>query len=84
MREALAAAGRDDVGSIGVVGYLPAVKDDAGDLDMDRTMELALPLVAAGVTDFRASFALSADRGAALDKLRGFVETFRTAVGRPL
>jgi len=84
MREAVAAAGRDDAESIGVVGYLPAVKDDAGELDMDRTMELALPLVDAGVTDFRASFALSADRGAALDKLRGFVEAFRTAVGRPL
>ncbi len=84
MREALSAAGREDVESIQVVGYLPAVKDDAGELDMDRTMEAAQPLIAAGVTDLRATFALSADRSEALDKLRGFVEAFRTAVGRPL
>jgi alkanesulfonate monooxygenase SsuD/methylene tetrahydromethanopterin reductase-like flavin-dependent oxidoreductase (luciferase family) len=84
MRDALGAAGRDDVESIQVVGYLPAQKDDAGEFDMDRTMEAAQPLIAAGVTDLRANFALSADRSEAFDKLRSFVETFRTAVGRPL
>jgi len=84
MRDALSAAGRDDVESIQVVGYLPAVKNDAGELDMDRTMETSQPLIAAGVTDLRATFALSADRSEAFDKLRGFVETFRAAVGRPL
>jgi probable F420-dependent oxidoreductase len=84
MRDALRAAGRDDVESIQVVGYLPAVKGDDGELDMDRTMDAAQPLIAAGVTDLRGNFALPADRSAALDKLRGSVEAFRTAVGRPL
>jgi probable F420-dependent oxidoreductase len=82
MRDALREAGRDDAESIGVVGYLPAVKGDDGELDVARTMDGLAPLVAAGVTDFRASVKLPADRSAALDTLTGVVRAFREAVGR--
>jgi probable F420-dependent oxidoreductase len=83
MRDALAAAGREGVEHIGVVGSLPAVKTDDGDLDVERTMAGVPALVEAGVTDFRSNVALPSDRAAALDKLRGVVNAFRATVGRP-
>jgi probable F420-dependent oxidoreductase len=78
VHEALAAAGRD-VSGFQVAGRLPAVTNDNGDLDLERTMERVPPLVAAGVTDFRTFIRLPSEKGAATDRLRGIVAAFREA-----
>jgi probable F420-dependent oxidoreductase len=81
MRDALVEAGRDPEG-LQIVGTLPTVKDANGKPDIDRTVEAAPALAAAGVTDVRSAFPLPADASAALDTLRSFVAAFRSAVGR--
>ena len=81
LRDALAAAGRGDVG-LQVTGSLPVVKDDAGAIDMARTMAGVPTVVAAGITDLRANIAVPSDPGAAADLLGSLVTEFRAAVGR--
>ena len=80
-REAVTAAGRDP-DDLQVVGTLPVVKKDGGDIDLERTMDGVAPLAALGVTDFRAQLSIPADRSAARDYLNAVVGAFRPAVGR--
>jgi probable F420-dependent oxidoreductase len=81
MRSLLAEIGHDPTG-LGVVGSLPTVRSDDGSLDVAATMDRVPALVEAGVTDFRARFAVPDDRAAALDHLHGVALAFRRAVGR--
>jgi probable F420-dependent oxidoreductase len=83
MRDALVAAGRDEVERIGVVGYLPIVKE-GGVVDIDRTMDGVPALVDAGVTDFRAAVSIPGDREVALERMRAITSAFRTTIGRAL
>lgn len=52
VKQAMADAGREDVDDLQVVGTLP-VAAAGNELDVDRALETAAPLVAAGVTDLR-------------------------------
>jgi alkanesulfonate monooxygenase SsuD/methylene tetrahydromethanopterin reductase-like flavin-dependent oxidoreductase (luciferase family) len=81
IRDALAASGRDPSG-FEVEGPLPAVRDADGAIDVERTMENLPPLVAAGITDFRAQVRVPEDRGRAEEQLGPLVAAFRAAVGR--
>ncbi len=81
MREALAHEGRDAT-DLEVVGSLPLVRGEDGRLDIGRTMEGVPGLVAAGVTDFRATLRLPDDEAAARDHLLEVVAAFRGATGR--
>jgi probable F420-dependent oxidoreductase len=81
LRDLLEAAGRDPSDLL-VAGQLPEVRDADGNLDVDATMASVPGLVAAGVTDLRASLRIPADAAAAEDHLRRVVAAFRTAVGR--
>ena len=80
MHEALEKAGRGDV-KLQVTTGLPTVKDDAGGLDLARTMDAVAPLVDAGITDFRV-YVVPSDLSEARDFLAGVVAAFRAAVGR--
>jgi probable F420-dependent oxidoreductase len=80
LREAMEAAGRSE--PLQVAGTLPAVKDDSGTVDLDRTMDGVPALVEAGVTDLRIPFAVPRDRAEAGDHLAEVVTAFRAAVGR--
>ena len=82
MRQALADAGHDPTG-LQVVGRLPVATDADGSIDIGRTMDAVPGLVAAGVTDLRASFRLPDDPSEAGDHLRAVVAAFRDATGRP-
>lgn len=82
MRQALAGAGHDPTG-LQVVGRLPVATEADGSLDIDRTMDAVPGLVAAGITDLRASFRLPADASEASDHLLAVVAAFRAATGRP-
>ena len=64
-----------------VIGSLPVVRSDDG-VDLDATMARLPPLVAAGVTDFRANLALPDDLDGATEALAHVVAAFRSAVGR--
>jgi probable F420-dependent oxidoreductase len=68
MRDGVAATGRDPLG-IGVVGNLVLVRDDAGAIDIERTMAGVPDLVAAGVTDLRFSIPMTVERAEATDVL---------------
>jgi probable F420-dependent oxidoreductase len=81
MRRALSDAGHDPA-ELQVVGRLPVVTTDDGTLAIDATMHGVPDLMAAGVTDFRASFRLPADPAAAADHLHEVVAAFRTVTGR--
>ena len=81
LHEALDAAGRGSV-RLQVPGTLPVVKDDDGVVDLDRTMAGVPPLVAAGITDFRANISIPVDEAAAEDRLAEVVSAFRAVVGR--
>ena len=80
MHEALEKAGRGDV-KLQVTTGLPTVKDDAGGLDLARTMDGVPPLVDAGITDFRV-YVVPSDLSEARDFLAGVVAAFRAVVGR--
>jgi probable F420-dependent oxidoreductase len=80
LRDALEAAGRTE--PLQVAGTLPAVKDDRGGLDLDRTMDAVPALVDAGITDFRIPFAVPRERAEAAEQLAEVVTAFRAAVGR--
>jgi len=78
MREGVAAAGGDaDV--IQVAGALPTVRREDRSVDLDATMERVLPLVDAGVTDFRAYLSVPGEYDAAVDYLRGIADAFLSA-----
>jgi probable F420-dependent oxidoreductase len=81
LRSLLADAGRDPAGLL-VAGQLPEVRDAGGNLDVEATMAAVPDLVAAGVTDLRASLRIPADPGAAEDHLRGVVAAFHGVTGR--
>ena len=76
MRDGVAATGRDPSG-IGVVANLSMKKDDAGQLDLGRTMEAVPALVESGVTDVRVSVPLAAGYEQNVDALTPVVEAFR-------
>jgi probable F420-dependent oxidoreductase len=76
VHEALVAAGRDTDG-FEVAGRLPVVMNDDGDVDVASTMQGVPPLVAAGVTDFRAFLRIPSGRAAATERLAGIVAAFR-------
>ncbi len=78
MREAVVAAG-GDVDAIQVAGTLPTVRREDRSIDLDATMERALPLVEAGVTDFRAYVPVPSEYDAAVDYLRGIADGFHSA-----
>ena len=75
MREAVAAA-EGDAGVIQVAGTLPTVRREDRSVDLDATMERTIPLVEAGVTDFRAYLPVPSEYDAAVDYLRRLAETF--------
>ena len=81
MCDELSKVGRDPSG-LQVVGHLPLVKNDAGDVDLDRTMEGVPAFVDAGVTDFRATMKVPEERAALEDYLSKVVGGFRATVGR--
>ena len=88
MRAAVAAAadaaGLDcDAQQLGVAGQLPEVRDEAGGLDVAATMAGVPALVAAGVTDFRASLRIPSDPAEAEDHLRRVMRAFAQVTGRP-
>jgi probable F420-dependent oxidoreductase len=80
VREALAAAGRDDTG-FQCTSHLPIVKGGDG-VDLDRTMEAVPGLADKGITDFRAQLPLPQDPSEAEDYLSRVVGNFRKAAGR--
>jgi probable F420-dependent oxidoreductase len=77
MREAVAAAGGDG-DALQVAGTLPTVRREDRSTDLDATMERVLPLVEAGVTDFRAHVPVPSGYEAAVDSLRGVADAFHT------
>ena len=78
MRESVAAAGGDGQ-AIQVAGTLPTVRREDRSIDLDVTMERALPLVEAGVTDFRAFLPVPSGYDAAVDYLGGITDVFHSA-----
>jgi probable F420-dependent oxidoreductase len=78
MREAVAAAGGDGE-AMEVAGTLPTVRREDRSVDLDATMERALPLVDAGVTDFRAYLPVPRAYDAAVDYLRRVADGFHGA-----
>ncbi len=79
MRAAVEDFGRDP-GDIGVVGSLPVVVDDDGDLDLDATVGPIGRLVDAGVTEFQAGIRLAPDAPDAEERLTELAQAFRAAV----
>jgi probable F420-dependent oxidoreductase len=77
MREAVARAGSDGE-ALQVAGTLPTVRREDRSTDLDATMERVLPLVEAGVTDFRAHVPVPSGYEAAVDSLRGIADAFHT------
>ena len=75
MREAVVVAGGDTDG-IQVAGTLPAVRREDRSVDLDATMDRVLPLVEAGVTDFRAYLPVPSVYDDAVDSLRGVADAF--------
>jgi probable F420-dependent oxidoreductase len=80
MRDAVGAAG-GDAGTIQVAGTLPTVRREDRSIDLDATMERVLPLVDAGVTDFRAFLPVPSEYDAAVDHLSGIADAFQDATG---
>jgi probable F420-dependent oxidoreductase len=80
MREAVAAAGGDGA-AIQVAGILPAVRREDRAIDLDATMARVLPLVEAGVTDFRAHLPVPKEYDAAVEYLRDIAEAVHGATG---
>jgi probable F420-dependent oxidoreductase len=80
MREAVAANGRDPEG-IGVVGNIAVVNDDAGEIDLERTMAAVPAMTEAGVTDHRIYLAVPSGRDAATERMGQVVEAFRAVTG---
>jgi len=78
MRAAVADLGRDP-SDIAVVGTLPIVRND-GVIDLDATMASVEPLIAAGVTDFRAGLPALDDLDETTEMLAEVVERFDSAV----
>jgi probable F420-dependent oxidoreductase len=80
VRAGLEALGRDPAG-LQIQGHLPVVNGPDG-IDLDATMAGLPPLLAAGITDFRAQLRIPAGRGEATEFLSEVVTAFRAAVGR--
>jgi probable F420-dependent oxidoreductase len=78
MRDAVAAAGGDG-DAMQVAGTLPGVAREDRSLDLDATMARVVPLVEAGVTDFRARLPVPTGYDAAVDYLRGVVDALHEA-----
>jgi probable F420-dependent oxidoreductase len=78
MRHAVDAAGGDG-GAMQVAGTLPALRREDRSIDLDATMERVLPLVDAGVTDFRAFLRIPTPYDEAVDYLRGVADAFHAA-----
>lgn len=82
MREEVQKAG-GSIENFQISGYLPIVRDEAKQINLDATMEKLQPLVAAGVTDFALNANVPTNYDAAVAYLTPIVEAFRAAVGRP-
>jgi len=80
MREAVAEAG-GSTENFRIVGSLPAVRGDAGEVDFERSMESLPTSIAAGITDF--TFRGTAPRGfdEAVAYFESLVRAFRAAAG---
>jgi probable F420-dependent oxidoreductase len=78
MRDAVAAAGGDG-DAIQVAGTLRTVRREDRSIDLDATMERVVPLVEAGVTDFRAYVPVPSAYDAAVDYLREIADVFHSA-----
>lgn len=81
IREALAAAGRDDKG-FQVGSYLPIQMGSDGSIDIPASMAAVGPMVEGGITDFRATLQLPNELAATTDMLSPLVEAFRKEAGR--
>lgn len=82
MRAGLEEHGRDPAG-LRVVGNLVAVKDASGGIDLAATMAKVRGLASGGVSDVRVRLVLPDRPDDAEAALHGFVDAFRTTVGRP-
>jgi probable F420-dependent oxidoreductase len=80
MRDAVTAAGGDG-GAMQVAGMLPAVRRDDRTIDLDATRARVVPLVEAGVTDFRAHLPVPKEYEAAVEYLRGIAGAVHGATG---
>jgi probable F420-dependent oxidoreductase len=78
MREAVAAAGGEGR-AMQVAGTLPTVRREDRGVDLGATMERVVPLVDAGVTDFRAYLPVPSGYDAAVEYLQGVADAFHTA-----
>lgn len=80
MRDAVAEAG-GSVENFRIVGSISAVRDDAGGVDFERSMESLRPSIEAGITDF--TFRGTAPRvyDEALTYFQSLVSAFRAATG---
>jgi probable F420-dependent oxidoreductase len=76
MRDAVSSYGRDPA-EVQVTGKLPVVMGGDGKPDIGPTMDGVPPLVAAGITEVRATLPLPDDANAAEDYLARWVEAFR-------
>jgi probable F420-dependent oxidoreductase len=83
MKEELEKIGKSTE-TLQVVGYLPAAKDAKGGMDIDRTLELAAPLIEVGVTDLRSTLLHTREPAEVADKVHRLVTAFRKLVGRNL
>jgi probable F420-dependent oxidoreductase len=81
IRAALADAGRDSEG-FEVTAYLPAIKNNSGNLDREATMAAVPAMVEAGITDFRVRIRLPKEADAVRDTIAPLVESFGQAAGR--
>jgi len=81
IREALEGAGRTAEG-FQVSSYIPVVQAADGEVDLDASMAAVPAMVAAGITDLRATLRLPREHDACLDFLAPVVEAFRKAAGR--
>jgi probable F420-dependent oxidoreductase len=78
MRKSVAGLGRDP-SDLGVVGNLRPVRDDAGKLDLAKTMEPVARQAEVGVTDFRIALVPPNGHDAASEYFHEVVTAFRSA-----
>ncbi len=82
MRAAVAKFGRDPA-ELRVVANLRVFQAESGAIEIERTLEPVLGLIAAGATDFRAAMRFPAEEAGTTAELHRLASAFRAAVGRP-
>ncbi len=81
IREALEKVGRDAKG-FQCTSYLPLVKRDNGEFDLDAMVAPVGPMAEGGITDIRVTLPLPNEKAAVEDYLSPLVEAFRKVAGR--